>query len=231
LDKKRVRDLEASYLGRVEEEKKKTNDLLHSVLSKGTVGEIKSASNMGPKRYDSVAILICDLVGFTPFCEQNSPETVVEALQDVFEEFESAIEQTGMEKIKTVGDAIVATSGILNDNHEPMLAAVECGFLFREKANDMNPSWDVHVGIHYGPGVAGIVGRQSLQFDMLGHTLNTAFRICDTTEKKEILISNDACMTVRGKLKGKSRGILELKGEVHVELLECLGLRHQSTPS
>ena len=114
-----------------------------------------------------------------------------------------------MEKIKTVGDAIVATSGILNDNHEPVLAAVECGFLFREKANDMNPSWDVHVGIHYGPVVAGIVGRQSLQFDMLGHTLNIAFRICDTTEKNEILISNDAWMTVRGKLKGKSRGILE----------------------
>ena len=225
LDKKRVRDLEASYLGRVEEEKKKTNDLLHSVLPKGTVGEIKSASNTGPKRYDNVAILICDLVGFTPFCEQNSPEWVVDTLQDVFEQFEAAIEETGMEKIKTVGDAIVATSGILTDNHEPVLTAVECGILFRDKANAMNPSWDVHVGIHYGPVVAGIVGRQSLQFDMLGHTLNTTFRICDTSEKNEILISNDAWMTVRGKLRGKSRGLLELKGEVHVELLECLGLR------
>ena len=149
----------------------------------------------------------------------------MDTLQDVFEQFEAAIEETGMEKLKTVGDAIVATSGILTDNHEPVLTAVECGFLFRDKANAMNPSWDVHVGIHYGPVVAGIVGRQSLQFDMLGHTLNTTFRICDTSEKNEILISNDAWLTVRGKLRGKSRGILELKGEVHVELLECLGLR------
>ncbi|GIR61760.1 MAG: hypothetical protein CM15mP66_12080 [Pseudomonadota bacterium] len=129
----------------------------------------------------------------------------MDTLQDVFEQFEAAIEETGMEKIKTVGDAIVATSGILTDNHEPVLTAVECGFLFRDKANAMNPSWDVHVGIHYGPVVAGIVGRQSLQFDMLGHTLNTTFRICDTSEKNEILISNDAWMTVPGKLRGKSR--------------------------
>ena len=104
----------------LKKKRKKTNDLLHSVLPKGTVGEIKSASNTGPKRYDNVAILICDLVGFTPFCEQNSPERVVDTLQDVFEQFEAAIEETGMEKIKTVGDAVVATSGILTDNHEPV---------------------------------------------------------------------------------------------------------------
>ena len=105
----------------------------------------------------------------------------------MFEQFEAAIE-TGMEKVKTVGDAIVAPQ-ILTDNHEPVLTAVQCGFLFRDKANAMNPSWDVHVGIHYGPVVENIVSRQSLQFDMLGHTLDTTFGICDTSEKNEVLIS------------------------------------------
>ena len=52
------------------------------------------------KRYDNVAILICDLVGFTPFCEQNSPERVVDTLQDVFEQFEAAIEETGWKRSK-----------------------------------------------------------------------------------------------------------------------------------
>ena len=88
LEKKKLRDQEAIYLSRIEKDKRKSLDLVRSFLPKSAASEIKSLGKVTPRRYEDVAILICDLVGFTKFCENNSPETVVEELESVFGLFE-----------------------------------------------------------------------------------------------------------------------------------------------
>ena len=62
--------------------------------------ELQSSGAVRPKRYDEVAILICDLVGFTAFCEKSDPELVVETLQGLVEKFEEAFIEYNLEKLK-----------------------------------------------------------------------------------------------------------------------------------
>ncbi len=221
LEKKRLRDSEELYLGKVESDKKKSQQILKTVMPTSVANELQSSGYVRPKRYDEVAILICDLVGFTGFCEKNDPELVVETLQGLVEKFEEAFTDHNLEKIKTVGDAIVAVSGLSSMDSSSVKNCVECSYKLKELANSYSIPWDIHVGIHFGSLVAGTVGKKTVQYDILGKSVNIAFNICDMTEPNQILISSDAWMTARSEIHVNSIGLKKLKSGQEVEILEC----------
>ena len=82
--------------------------------------------------------------------------------------------------------------------------------------------WDLHLGVHSGSLVAGTVGTKTVQFDILGKTVNVAFNICDISDANQILISSDAWMTARNEIKVKSIGLKRLKSGQDIEMLECV---------
>ena len=222
LEKKRLRDTEESYLDRVETDKKRSQQILKTVMPTSVANELQSSGKVRSRRYDDVAILICDLVGFTSFCEKNDPELVVETLQGLVENFEKAFEDFGLEKIKTVGDAIVAVAGLSSHAISPVKSCVDCSYKLREIANTSSMPWNLHLGIHSGSLVAGTVGTKTVQFDILGKTVNMAFNICDMSDSNQILISSDAWMTARNEIKVKSIGLKRLKSGQDIEMLECV---------
>ena len=225
LEKKKLRDRESAYLNRIESDKQRSQELLRAVVPPSVASELKSAGQVRPRKFDDVAILICDLVGFTKFCGQNPPEYVIQALQEVFETFEGVFNDFGLEKIKTVGDAILAVSGMSNDNIEnPVTQTTQCALELRRVANESELSWGVHVGIHFGTVIAGVVGKQTMQFDILGDTVNLAFNICDLSKENQVLISNDAWMLARNQIKVKSVGIREMKNRNDMEIFECISV-------
>ena len=222
LEKKRLRDTEENYLDRVETDKKRSQQILKTVMPTSVANELQSSGKVRSRRHDDVAILICDLVGFTTFCEKNDPELVVETLQGLVENFEKAFEDFGLEKIKTVGDAIVAVAGLSSHAISPVKSCVDCSYKLREIANSQSMPWNLHLGIHSGSLVAGTVGTKTVQFDILGKTVNVAFNICDMSESNQILISSDAWMTARNEIKVKSIGLKRLKSGQDIEMLECV---------
>tara|TARA_B100001778_G_scaffold99380_1_gene81092 strand:- start:356 stop:1141 length:786 start_codon:yes stop_codon:yes gene_type:complete len=222
LEKKRLRDTEENYLDRVETDKKRSQQILKTVMPTSVANELQSSGKVRSRRYDDVAILICDLVGFTSFCEKNNPELVVETLQSLVESFENAFQEFGLEKIKTVGDAIVAVAGLSSHTISPVKSCVDCSYKLREIANSASMPWDLHLGVHSGSLVAGTVGTKTVQFDILGKTVNVAFNICDMSDANQILISSDAWMTARNEIKVKSIGLKRLKSGQDIEMLECV---------
>ena len=222
LEKKKLRDQETSYLDRLEGEKKRADDLLRAMLPPGAVRELKTTNEVKSRRYDQVAVLLCDLVGFTHYCDQTPPEQVVSELQALVAAFEEIAERHGMEKIKTIGDAFLATAGLLNAVDEPLLASIRCGLDMVAAARSIEPHWEVRVGIHQGPVVAGIMGQRQYLFDIWGDTVNIAARIVGQAPPGTVVISGPAWMEVRNHCKGKSRGMGELKGKGSCELVDCL---------
>ena len=93
-------------------------------------------------------------------------------------------------------------------------------------AIESDPNWAIHIGIHSGPLVAGLIGKKSFQFDVLGGNVNTAFNICDRTEPNEILISNEAWMSVRSEVEVQSKGLMKLKSDNQIEVLELLSINN-----
>ena len=225
LEKKRLRDHEASYLERLKAERRRADDLLHAMLPPGAVQELKASNTVRPRRYEDVAALFCDVANFTAYCERNPPEQVVAELQALIERFEEIAERHGLEKIKTVGDAFLATAGLLRRAEDPVLAAIRCGLAMVETARSQSPFWEVRVGIHHGPVVAGIIGRRQYLFDLWGDTVNTAARIVAQAPVGAVVVSASTWLAVRNRCRGRSRGSVEFKGKGPVELVECMEVR------
>lgn len=224
LEKGRLRAQEAHYINSIEIEKQRSDALLHAILPHGAIRELKASNEVKPRRYDDIAILFCDIVGFTSYCDSHPPEQVVAELQSIMVGFEEVIEANSMEKIKTIGDAVFATAGLLRHVDDPVFSAAKCGLEMIEASRSLDPGWEVRVGVHCGSAVAGIIGRGQFLFDLWGDAVNIAARITDQACPSSLLMSGEAWLHVRNKFRGKSMGFVELKGKGELELIQCLGL-------
>lgn len=225
LDKKRLTDRQKGYLDQIKSEKNRADNLVRVILPTAAANELKATGGVKPRRYEDVAILFCDLVGFTSFCDRHTPEEVVNGLQALVERFEQIADNCGMEKIKTIGDEFMASAGLLRDNYEPLLSAVRCGLEMGAAAPEINPDWQVRTGVHIGPVVAGIVGHDKYQYDVWGDTVNTAARMTGPGGTGTVTLTIDAWMQVQNSCDGRSLGTVDIKGKGPVEIIECYGLR------
>ena len=225
LDKKRLRDQEAGYLKQIEEEKRRADDLLHATLPAAAVQELKATNGVRPRRFNDVAVLFCDVVGFTAYCDKHAPEEVVAHLQALVNAFEKIASRHGLEKIKTIGDAFMATAGLLEYVDGPALASVRCGLEMAAASRELEAGWDVRVGIHLGPVVAGVIGQRQYVYDLWGDTVNVAARIADEADPGTVVVSGATWPLLRDHCQGSSMGMVEVKGKGRLELIQCTGLR------
>ncbi len=205
-------------------------DEIESVVrGMSAVAELKATNEVKPRRLEDVTVLFSDIVGFTRYCDCHPAEQVVSELRTLVDAFEDIVEAHAMEKIKTIGDAFLATAGLLHPMENGVLAAVRCAKAMIDTSQRLKPGWAVRIGIHSGPVVAGIMGRRQYSFDLWGDTVNTAARVTSHAEGGSILMSATAWARVRHCCMGRSRGLVELKGKGAVELFECHGLRYPET--
>jgi adenylate cyclase len=225
LEKKRLRDQEAEYVRQVESEKHRADELLCAMLPPGAVRELKATNEVRPRRYNEVAVLFCDIVGFTPYCEENPPEIVVNHLQALVGEYEGIVRHHEMEKIKTVGDAFMATAGLFNPVPDPILVSLQCGLDMAKASQCIEPKWMVRIGVQFGPVVAGIIGKRQYAFDLWGDTVNTAARLAAQASPGTVVTSAATWRRIRDRGRGRSLGLVEVKGKGRIELIECVELR------
>jgi len=225
LNKKRFHDREVGYLRQIEAEKKRADELLHVILPDEIVEELKATNRVRPRRYEDVAVLFCDVVGFTPYSEKHPPEEVVAHLQELVEAYEDLALRHELQKIKTIGDAFMAAAGLLRPVPNPVLAAVECGLGMVERIRAMPAGWTVRVGIHAGPLVAGVVGHRQYLFDVFGDTVNTAARVESHGVPGAVAVSATAWRRIADRCRGQSLGLVPVKGKGELEIFRVDGLR------
>ena len=124
-------------------------------------------------------MLFGDIVSFTPYCERHPAEEVVANLDRLTRACEELVRAHGLEKIKTIGDCVMATANLLEPHPDPVLASVRCAFAIAEAARANPAGWQIRIGIHLGPVVAGVVGQSKFTFDLWGDTVNVAARLSD----------------------------------------------------
>ena len=222
LEKKRLRDQETAYLEQLEREKKRSDDLLHAILPAAAVQELKATGAVHPRRFEEVAVLFCDLVGFTEYCDRHPPEQVVAELQTLIEGFEEIAIEHGMVKIKTIGDAFLATAGLLHPVANPVLQTARSGLGMVATAAGTDPNWGVRVGMHFGPVVAGVMGGRQFLYDLWGDTVNTAARLAEHADSGRVVMTTETWLQIRNQCRSRTRGLVEMKGKGRVELIECL---------
>ena len=131
-------------------------------------------------RFDSVTVLFADIVGFTSQTAKMQPENVVARLNRLFSDFDGRAQQHGLEKIKTIGDAYWAFTGL--PEMDPMHAHKMCKFALQmltdlQLQNEKHPEWNnvqLRIGIHSGPVLGGVLGSQQISYEVFGETSDIA---------------------------------------------------------
>lgn len=230
-EKIELRHHERTYFEKLEEEKKRADDLLATLLPRQIARVLKSNRKLPPIAYDDVSILFCDIVDFTEYAESKPPEIVFSQLESLIEQFENISDEFDLMKVKTIGDAVLIAGGLLTDLDQPVHSAVACGQAMIEAAKTHEAAWQIRIGIDHGPVVAGVIGRTRYQFDVWGDTVNTASRIQEIAAPNTVNLSGRAWHHLRDASRGRSLGMVELKGKRSIEVVECLELHQPSEAS
>jgi class 3 adenylate cyclase len=218
LEKKRLRDREVSYLRQIQEQKQRSEDLLRIILPPDVADELTATNMVQPRRFEPVGVLFCDLVGFTAYCDQHPPEEILEQLQLVVEAFEALTTAHGLEKIKTIGDAFMATAGLRTPLPNPAWNCVRCARDMIAAARRLPPRWQVRVGLHVGPVIAGVVGRRKYQYDVWGDTVNLAARMTEAAQPGSICVPAETWRLLQGQCPAIPLGLTDIRGKGRLEL-------------
>ncbi len=166
-----------------------------------------------------VAVLFADIVGFTRYCDQHPPEEVVSHLQRLVEVWENIAARHGVQKVKTIGDAFMASAGLLQDVENPVLNCLSCGLQMIAATRRSPAGWDLRVGVHVGPVIVGVLGQRQYLLDLYGDTVNIAQRMESHGVAGGVTLSMDAWQRVAHRCQGKPLGCVEVKGKGGLEMV------------
>jgi class 3 adenylate cyclase len=203
----------------LDKQKDQIEQLLLNILPKEVASELQTNGASKPRHFDEVSVLFTDFKGFTSIADKLSPTEVVEELNECFIAFDSIIEKYDLEKIKTIGDSYMCAGNIpsLTPDHAYKIikAAMEIQG-FTEKYNERRvekglQAWEIRIGVHIGPVVAGVVGKKKYAYDIWGSTVNIASRMESNGTPGRVNISAHTYEIIKDRFECSHRGKIHAK--------------------
>jgi adenylate cyclase len=210
----------------LDKQKNEIEGLLLNILPKEVAGELQRTGHATPKHYDSASVMFTDFKSFTVIADNMSPKDLVEELDACFIAFDGIIEKYKLEKIKTIGDSYMCAGGIPLPDATHVLKIVKAGLEIQHYVSEYNQRrqekglepWNIRIGIHVGPIIAGVVGKKKYAYDIWGSTVNIASRMESNGEPGKVNISSATYdlikdyyeCTYRGKISAKNIGEIDM---------------------
>lgn len=221
-----------SYIRRsraqLQSEKDRSENLLLNILPKQVAEELKDTGESKAKDFPDVTILFTDFLEFTSTSERMDAQQLVAEINICFKAFDGMVDKYKLEKIKTIGDAYMAAGGLhiprTSDPRDVVLAAIEMQEFMKERKQQREaeglPAFQMRVGIHTGPVVAGIVGVKKFQYDIWGDTVNTASRMESSGQAGKVNISHHTYEKIKddGAFAFQERGKVLVKGKGELDM-------------
>lgn len=227
--RKRADELEHKVELRTHElkrEKQKSEDLLLNILPAEIADELKENGKIKAKKHQEVSVLFTDFKGFTKIASSADPEDLVDEIDHCFRNFDHITTRHKLEKIKTIGDAYLCVGGIDSENScqtaDVIRAALEIQQFMEQRSQERKRlgqfAFEIRLGVHTGPLVAGIVGIKKFAFDIWGDTVNIASHLESNSEIGKVNISQQTYELInhqfeceyRGKISMKNKGMIDM---------------------
>lgn len=174
----------------LEDVKRKTDNLLYSVLPPSIAQQLRHDKPVLPAKFEQVTLMFCGIKDFNVYCAKyaNDSQKIVDLLNTVFTKFDEKIHKyPEIYKVETVGDKYMAVCGL------PEKVDGSVKFMCRA-ALDIMDSADqfidcdgekivITIGINCGDIVTGVIGKRMPRYCLFGDTVNLTSR-CETTGVK-----------------------------------------------
>ncbi|MBK8911555.1 MAG: tetratricopeptide repeat protein [Chlorobi bacterium] len=200
-----------------------TKRVLHNILPPTIAQRVVRGEEHIAESFESVTVLFADIVGFTVLSQGITPRELVAGLDVLFSQFDELAEKYGLEKIKTIGDAYMAVSGLPESRENHAESAARMAIELVEVIAGFDGLGDgiqlqVRIGLHSGEVVAGIIGKKKFAYDLWGDAVNTASRMESHGEAGKIHVSEEFAAALSSAIsKGELPIMLEERGELTIK--------------
>src|ERR687887_623206 len=188
-----LRALENEYLGKIESEKRHSENLLRNVLPAEIATRLRNGESNIADHFEDATVIFADVVGFSKITARMKAFEIVGCLNQLFSEFDKLAEDAGIEKIKTIGDNYMAVSGVPTPrpNHARLAAkfALDVVAATTRLRSRLPVPFTIRVGLHSGPVMAGVIGTRRFAYDLWGETVNIAARMEAASQSNRVLAS------------------------------------------
>jgi class 3 adenylate cyclase len=227
LSKKLLRDQENAFLKRLQAEQETSERLLLNILPKPIAERLKRGEQVIADSHAEVTVLFSDFVGFTKLAAGISPKTLVAHLNEIFSTFDRSCEQHGLEKIKMIGDAYMAVSGVPTPRPDHARAAADLALNMQREvarfAQATGQPFRIRVGLNSGPVVAGVIGAKKFAYDLWGDTVNLANRMEAHAPPGGILVAHGTYERLSDEYRFKTVSNIRVKGKGELSCFLLLG--------
>jgi len=217
LERKRLRDRERAFIKKLQIEQEKSEKLLLNILPKPVADRLKKGERTIADSFPEVTVLFSDLVGFTQMSAGIAPTELVERLNEIFLSFDILTELHNLEKIKTIGDAYMLVGGLPMPRADHVEEVADMAIDMADAISRLNKqngsNIRIRVGIHTGPVVAGVIGKNKFNYDLWGDAVNIASRMESHGLPDHIQVSEATYRHIQDKFIFERRGAIEVKGK------------------
>lgn len=200
----------------LQKEKERVERLLLNIMPRAVFEEMKDFGTTTPQRFESASVLMLDFVGFTDMAISHDPSALISELNDIFSAFDRIVDMFDCERLRTMGDAYMAVSGLPEaaPNHARNIARVALRMRrYLERRNAAHPQqWVARIGINTGPVIGSLVGISKYVYDLFGPAVNLAARMEAISEPMKITLNDDTRIALDDEFTVTERGEFEIKG-------------------
>ncbi|XP_068616187.1 guanylate cyclase soluble subunit alpha-1-like [Brachionichthys hirsutus] len=162
----------------LEEEKKKTVDLLFSIFPGTVAQQLWQGQTVQAKKFEQVTMLFSDIVGFTAVCSRCTPMQVITMLNELYTRFDHHCGELDVYKVETIGDAYCVAGGLHKESETHAVQIALMALKMMELSDDvMTPTGEqiqMRIGLHTGSVLAGVVGVRMPRYCLFGNNVTLA---------------------------------------------------------
>jgi class 3 adenylate cyclase len=167
-----------------------------------------------------VAVLFCDLRGFTAFAETSEPEELMELLRDYHQSLGELVDRFAGTLERFTGDGLIVLFNDPLPTPNPCLAAARLAVEMRASFNDivrrrrqLASRLGFGIGIAYGYATLGRIGfKGRFDYTAIGSVVNLASRLCERAQPNQILVDHKTHTVIAGHMQTERLGDFMPKG-------------------
>ena len=217
LEKKRLRDKEQAYIREIQMEREKSDQLLLNILPAPIAERLKRTRDIIADNFNDVSVMFIDVVDFTPLATRMPPADMVKLLNSIFSNIDALVDKHNLEKVKTSGDSYMVVGGlpVPRDGHLESMADMALDVLAgtSQFSRADGAPFQLRLGFHTGPVVAGVIGTKKFIYDLWGDTVNIASRMESHGLPGFIQVTQEVHNRLKDRYSFEPRGEISVKGK------------------